>query len=267
MVETSLDNKVAFITGGGTGIGKISAEMLGKNGCKVIIASRSEDHLQKTVSEFKEYGIDINYFVLNITNYQDVQNVADSISENYGRLDILVNNAGGNFSCSTRKLSVNGWNSVININLNGSFYCSKFFGEKMIEFGNGGSIINLVATYGWTGAPGNAHSSASKAGIIALTKTLASEWAQYNIRVNAIAPGPIKTPIAIKHLGFEKNDINNKLMNEIPLRRLGEPEEIAKSVLFLASNYWSSYVTGEVIVVDGGHVLYKGLDPDLYLEN
>ena len=136
----------------------------------------------------------------------------------------------------------------------------------MIEHRRGGSIINLVATYGWTGAPGNIHSAASKAGVIAITKTLAAEWAQYNIRVNAIAPGPISTPIANKQLKFTEDSVMSNLIKDIPLKRLGLPEEIAKTAYYLASPYWSSYMTGAVIVIDGGHVLYQGIDPSVYLE-
>jgi NAD(P)-dependent dehydrogenase (short-subunit alcohol dehydrogenase family) len=265
-MEMRLDGKVAVVTGGGTGIGFEITRAFCETGCKVIIASRDPEHLEGARKEFKGMGHDVETYVLDITRPDKVEAFAEHIDKNYDRFDLLVNNAGGNFICPVRRMSVNGWLSVININLNGSFYCSKFLGELMIKHGKGGAITNLVATYGWTGAPGNAHSASSKAGIMALTKSLATEWAQFGIRVNAVSPGPIETPIAIEHLKFTAPHVMKHLMRAIPMRRMGTTDEVARAVLFLSAPEWSSYVTGEILVVDGGACLFPGVDPTSYLE-
>lgn len=265
-MEIRLDGKVAVVTGGGTGIGWEITRAFLEAGCRVIIASRNPEHLEEARKEFEKMGHGLDTCACDITQPEQVQALAERIDELHGRLDILVNNAGGNFICPVRRMSVNGWRSVININLNGSFFCSKFLGELMIKHGNGGSIINLVATYGWTGAPGNAHSASSKAGVMALTKSLATEWAQFGIRVNAVSPGPIETPIAVQQLKFTAPQVMKHLKRAIPMRRMGTTDEVARSVLFLAAEDWSSYITGEILVVDGGACLFPGIDPTSYLE-
>jgi len=265
-MELELKDKVVVVTGGGTGIGHDISRLFCEAGSRVVIASRNPEHLEPAKEAFAAEGHTVDTYVLDITQPEAIQAFGDHLKTNYQRLDVLVNNAGANFICSVRKMSVNGWLSVININLNGTFFCSKILGEMMIESGNPGSIINMVATYGWTGAPGNAHSSSAKAGIIALTKSLAAEWAQFGIRVNAVAPGPIETPIAVKQLKFLAPGVLDKIKEDVPMQRLGTPEEAARAVLFLSSEKWASYITGEVMVVDGGHVLFSGIDPTSYLE-
>lgn len=265
-MKIGLEGKVAVVTGGGTGIGRDITRLFCEAGCTVVIASRKAKHLDTAQEALEAKGHHVETHPLDVTRPEEVEAFARHLEDKHGRLDILINNAGGNFICSVRDMSVNGWLSVIDINLNGCFYGSKILGELMIRSGKGGSICNLVATYGWNGAPGNAHSASAKAGVIALTKSLATEWAQYGIRVNAVAPGPIETPIATKQLKFAAPAVLKGLMRDIPLRRMGTTNEVARAVLFLSAPEWASYITGEVLVVDGGHVLFSGIDPSSYLE-
>ena len=162
----------------------------------------------------------------------------------FGRIDIRINNAAGNFSCKAEDVSPNGWNSVINSVLNGSFYCARAVGRHMIAIGAGGSIVSIVATYAWTGSAGTVHSAAAKAGVMAMTQTLAVEWAQHKILVNAVAPGPIEPPGAAKQL-WSSGEAEDKTTEMVPLKRGASLEEIADAVTrFVAPA--SGYITGDV---------------------
>ena len=178
--------------------------------------------------------------------------MAAKVQADHGHIDLLVNNAAGNFIAKAEELTPNGWKAVIDIVLNGTFYCSSSVGRRMIE-GNGGSILNIIANYAWTGAPGDVHSASAKAGVFAMTQTLAVEWARHKIRVNAIAPGPVHTPGASKQL-FPDERMAEAIRHTIPARRFAALEEIANSSAFLLSDY-ASYVTGEKFVIDGGQWL------------
>jgi NAD(P)-dependent dehydrogenase (short-subunit alcohol dehydrogenase family) len=173
-----------------------------------------------------------------------------------GRIDILINNAAGNFICRAEDLSPNGWNAVIGIVLNGSFYCSRAVGRHMIARGGGGSIVSILATYAWTGSAGTIHSASAKAGVMAMTQTLAVEWAPHKIRVNAVAPGPIESPGAAAQL-WSTPEAVEAIKGRVPLGRWGQPEEIADAVSFLVSPH-ASYITGDVLTVDGGQWLNRG---------
>jgi NAD(P)-dependent dehydrogenase (short-subunit alcohol dehydrogenase family) len=174
----------------------------------------------------------------------------------FGGLDILVNNAAGNFICPAEKLSPNGWNAVVNIVLNGTFYCSRAAGLKMIESGRGGNILNIVAAYAWTGGPGTIHSACAKAGVVAMTRTLAVEWARFKIRVNAISPGPIETEGAGSKL-WASPEVREAMLRTVPRGRIGEPGEVAHAAAYLVSDF-ADFITGEVLVLDGGQSLGKG---------
>jgi NAD(P)-dependent dehydrogenase (short-subunit alcohol dehydrogenase family) len=194
--------------------------------------------------------------VVDVRDAAQVDAMADAVVGERGGIDILVNNAAGNFVCRAEDLSPNGWNAVIGIVLNGSFYWSRAAGRHMIARGKGGSIVSILANYAWTGSAGTIHSASAKAGVMAMTQTLAVEWARHAIRVNAVAPGPIRSEGAARQL-WSSDEAVAMITNAVPLGRWGGPEEIAHAVSYLVSPY-ASYVTGEVLTVDGGQWLNRG---------
>jgi NAD(P)-dependent dehydrogenase (short-subunit alcohol dehydrogenase family) len=177
--------------------------------------------------------------------------------KHFGSLDLLVNNAAGNFICRAEDLSPNGWNAVIGIVLNGSFYCSRAVGQYMIARKRGGSIVSILANYVWTGSPGTIHSAAAKAGVMSMTQTLATEWAPHGIRVNAVAPGPIEASPGAAEKLWNNQAAVDRITQMVPLKRWGRPEEVADAVAFLAAPQ-SGFITGEILTVDGGTWLGRG---------
>jgi len=253
--DKTFEGRVGIITGGGTGIGFGIARAVAKLGGTVIIASRKEEHLAPAVEQLRsETGrADAAHFVtLDVRDADAVDAMAEKIATDHGKIDFLVNNAAGNFIAQAEELSTNGWNSVIGIVLNGTFYCSKAVGKKMIAQ-KSGVILNVIANYAWTGGPGVVHSASAKAGVLAMTQTLAVEWARHKIRVNAIAPGPVHTEGASKRL-FPDPMIEEGIRKTIPLRRFAQLDEIANAASYLLSDY-AGYVTGEAFVIDGGQWL------------
>ncbi len=241
-----LENKTALITGGGTGLGKEMARLFLAHGARVCIASRKTDILEQTVAEL---GGDVFYLPLDVRRPPAVEKTIDTLVEKWGRLDILVNNAAGNFVVPSEQLSPAGWKVVIDIALNGVYYCSHFAGRQMIKQ-KYGRILNIVATYAWTGNPGTVHSAAAKAGVVALTRSLAVEWAAYGIRVNAIAPGPFDTENATRNLWADPEAAEH-LRNQIPLKRFAALQEVAEPAVWLCSDK-ADYINGEVLVIDAG---------------
>jgi NAD(P)-dependent dehydrogenase (short-subunit alcohol dehydrogenase family) len=215
----------------------------------VVIASRrSENHLP-LLEEAAQREWKVQALVLDVREPDRVRAVAGELVERHGKIDILVNNAAGNFVCPAERMSANAWRSVVGIALDGTFYCSQAFGRGMIERRKG-SILNVVATYATTGMAGVAHSASAKAGVLALTKSLAAEWARFAIRVNAIAPGPFQSKGAAANL-WPTAEAQNAILDRIPLGRFGTAEEVAAHCLYLLSPA-CAYVTGECLVVDGG---------------
>src|SRR6185295_13002846 len=254
--EKTFEGRVGIITGGATGIGFAIAREVARLGGRVILASRKEEKLTPAVEQIRsETGrADAAHFhVLDVRDAEAVEGMAAKVESDHGGIDFLVNNAAGNFIVAAEELSVNGWNSVIGIVLNGTFYCSSAVGKRMIAKKNGGAILNVIANYAWTGGPGVIHSASAKAGVLAMTRTLAVEWARHKIRVNAIAPGPVDTPGAAARL-FPDPMIMEGIRKTIPLRRFANLEEIANAASYLLSEY-ASYVTGENFVIDGGQWL------------
>lgn len=255
LTENFLNGQVVLITGGGTGLGKAMALECAARGANIVIAGRRQEILDETAHLIAKSGVKVLSVKTDVRNPDDVQHMVETISSEFGRIHVLINNAAGNFICPAEKLSVNGWNAVMNIVLNGTFYCSSAVGKTMIANG-GGNIVNIVATYAWASEPGVIHSASAKAGVLAMTRTLAVEWARFGIRVNAIAPGAFRTEGTEKNLWGEAAQ-RERMSRRIPMRRFGEPAEVAHTLLFLLSDY-SKYITGEVITVDGGGWLGKG---------
>jgi NAD(P)-dependent dehydrogenase (short-subunit alcohol dehydrogenase family) len=241
-----LSNKVALITGGGTGLGKAIAKMYAGYGAKVTVASRNQEHVESAAAEI---GHDAHALICDVRDAKAVEHSIEAVVEHWGCIDILVNNAAGNFIAPAVSLSPNGWKAVIDIVLNGSFYCSHFAGKKMIKQGNG-KILNIIATYAWTGNAGTIHSASAKAGVLAMTRTLAVEWARYGIRVNAIAPGPVDTEGARKQL-WAIPQAYEYLKKQVPIKRFGRESEIAEAAVYFVSDH-ADYINGEVLVLDAG---------------
>ncbi len=259
-----LEGKVAIVTGGGTGIGLAVARRLGELGARIAIGSRGAQNLEEGTAALHHAGLDPLAAQVDVRNPEQVEELVHRVVRHFGHVDILVNNAAGNFISRAEDLSPNGWNAVIGIVLNGSYYCSREVGRHMIARGRGGSIVSVLANYVWTGSPGTIHSAAAKAGVRSMTQTLAVEWARHNIRVNAVAPGPIESPGAAKQL-WNTAEAVERITNMVPLRRWGKPDDVADAVAFLVSDH-ASFITGETLTIDGGSCLHGGtfgfLDPE-----
>jgi len=253
--EGCFGDQVAVVTGGGTGLGLQISRGLAALGAHVVIASRSSEHHSGLLEEAAARGWSAEAHTFDVREDRQVRELAQRIEADHGRVDILVNNAAGNFVCPSERLSSNAWRSVLGIVLDGTFYCSKHFGRGMLERG-AGIQLNVVATYAWTGMPGVAHSASAKAGVLALTRTLAAEWAQRGVRVNAIAPGPFHSEGAQSNL-WPDPEVERAMAEKVPLGRFAHADEVAAHCLYLLSPM-AEYVTGECLVVDGGLTLAAG---------
>ena len=249
-----LTDKTIIITGGSSGMGLGMAKQFVQEGANVVITGRDAERLANAKADILTFGSSIETFQMDVREPEHVQAMVDFTVEKFGRVDSLVNNAAGNFLVQAEKLSPNGWKAVIDIVLNGTFYCSSAVGKYWIENGIKGSILNMVATYAWGAGAGVVHSAAAKAGVLSLTRTLAVEWGtQYGIRVNAIAPGPIERTGGADKL-WESEEQAKRTLNSVPLKRLGTPEEIADLATFMLSDK-AGYLNGECITLDGGQWL------------
>jgi NAD(P)-dependent dehydrogenase (short-subunit alcohol dehydrogenase family) len=256
LTPSLLADKVAIVTGGGTGIGLAIADRLGALGARIAVGSRSAENLEKGTAALRKAGLDPLAVQIDVRNPEQVDEMVERVVRHFGRIDILVNNAAGNFICRAEDLSPNGWDAVIGIVLNGSFYCSRAVGRHMIARGDGGAIVSILANYVWTGSAGTIHSAAAKAGVMSMTQTLAVEWARHRIRVNAVAPGPIESPGAARQL-WNTPEAVQRITDMVPLRRWGQPNEVADAVAFLVSEH-AGYITGETLTIDGGAWLGRG---------
>jgi 3-oxoacyl-[acyl-carrier protein] reductase len=248
-----LEDKVALITGGASGIGRATALRFAGEGASLILSDLDEEGLTSVSQEVQALGAKVAVVAGNVADRADVQKMVDAAVDQFGRLDILINNAGINRDALTvrvkegqvKMMDDDKWDLVMDVNLKGTWICSQVAAVPMIEQ-RAGRIVN-TSSIGALGNIGQANYAASKAGVIGLTKTLALEWARYNIAVNCVAPGATKTRMTA---GIPDR-LMEGLLAKIPMRRLAEPDEIAAAHLFLASNE-AAYVTGQVLFVDGG---------------
>ena len=253
--EDALNGKRIVVTGGGTGLGRSMATYFSKLGATVVITSRKLDVLEKTAAEMSaESGNKVIALACDVREYDQVEEMRDAAVEAMGGVDILLNNAAGNFISPTERLSHRAFDTVIDIVLKGTNYCTLAFGKMWIEAKQPATVLNIVTTYASTGSGYVVPSATAKAGVLALTRSLAVEWAKYNIRFNAIAPGPFPTKGAWDRL--LPGDLKDKLdvSQRVPLRRVGDHQELANLAAYLVSDF-SAYMNGEVVTIDGGEWL------------
>jgi 3-oxoacyl-[acyl-carrier protein] reductase len=241
-----LKGKVALVTGGAQGIGKAVALMLARHGADVIVADVNLQKATETAKDVEATGRAAMAVNVDVTRLSDVEQMVESAIRQFGKIDILINNAGIARDKLILRMSEEDWDAVLDVNLKGTFHCTKAVIKHMSKQ-RSGKIVNIASVVGEMGNAGQANYSASKAGVIGLTKTIAREFAQRGINVNAIAPGFIQTPMTEALPGKAKEE----LQRMIPMERLGQPEDVAQAVLFLVSEA-SSYVTGQVLNVNGG---------------
>ncbi len=248
-----LKGKSIIVTGGGTGLGKSMATRFAELGADLVITSRRQNVIDETAEALRQYGGKVLTVACDVRDPDQVQNMVDHTVNEFGKIDILLNNAAGNFISPTENLSSNGFKTVVDIVLNGTFNCTQAVGKVMRE-NKGGVILNIVTTYAWTGSGYVVPSACAKAGVLAMTRSLAVEWAKYGIRTVAIAPGPFPTEGAWSRLAPPGLGIKKKMINRVPLKRVGEHIELANLASYLVSDQ-AGYINGEVVTIDGGEWL------------
>lgn len=265
--DDALNDKVIIVTGGGSGLGKAMTTYFLELGAKVAITSRDIEKLQNTAKELEEKTSGKCLpIACDVRHYDQVENMLNKVLNAFSKVDILVNNAAGNFISPTERLSANAFDTIIDIVLKGSKNCTLALGKHWIDKDEKNkTVLNIVTTYAWTGSGYVVPSATAKAGVLAMTRSLAVEWAKYGIRMNAIAPGPFPTKGAWDRL--LPGDLKDKfdLSKQVPLRRLGEHQELANLAAYLVSDF-SSYINGEVVTIDGGEWL-QGAGEFNLLEN
>ncbi|MDG2431785.1 SDR family oxidoreductase [Flavobacterium sp.] len=254
--DDALKGKVIVVTGGGSGLGKAMTKYFLELGAKVAITSRDIEKLKNTAAELEaETGGTCLPLQCDVRHYEEVENMLQGVLKAFGQVDVLLNNAAGNFISPTERLSANAFDTVIDIVLKGTKNCTLAFGKHWIDTKQtSASVLNIVTTYAWTGSAYVVPSATAKAGVLAMTRSLAVEWAKYGIRTNAIAPGPFPTKGAWDRL--LPGDLAEKfdMAKKVPLQRVGDHQELANLAAYLVSDF-SAYVNGEVVVIDGGEWL------------
>jgi len=250
------EGDVVLVTGGGTGLGKAMAVEFARLGATVAVVSRKADHLAAGVAAVEAAGGKAVTAEADIRDASSVATAFDQVEAAAGPVTVLVNNAAGNFAARAEAMSANAWRSVTQIVLDGTFFCSTEFARRAVDAGRGGAILNIGATYSWTGGPGTAHSAAAKAAVTNLTQSLAVEWAPAGIRVNCLAPGQFPhedLPAPLRAGRTEEDDAAR-----IPAGRVGRPHELGWAATYLCSPY-AAYLTGHTLVLDGANWLRRGL--------
>lgn len=247
--------RAIFLTGGGTGLGRSMALHFAALGARLFLAGRREQPLQQVCEEIQKAGGEAGYAICDVRDYAAVEGAADKAETQFGAIDTLVNNAAGNFIARTETLSANAFNTVVGIVLNGTFHCTQAFGKRWIARKSGGNILNITTTYASSNAGSGfvVPSACAKAGVLAMTTSLAVEWAKHHIRLNAIAPGPFPTEGAWSRLMASKQ-FEQHALEKHPMKRFGRHEELSNLAAFLLSDL-APYINGECVVIDGGQWL------------
>lgn len=254
--EDALKGKTIIITGGGTGLGKSMTRYFLQLGANAVITSRKLEVLEKTARELEtETGGKVLAVACDVRDYAQVEAMIQKAHEAFGEVHVLVNNAAGNFISPTERLSINAFKAVMGIVLDGSVNCTLALGKHWIKNKQTNrAVLSIVTTYAWTGSAYVVPSACAKAGVLAMTRSLAVEWAKYGIRMNAIAPGPFPTKGAWDRLVPEPFREKFDLQKQVPLRRVGEHQELANLAAYLVSDF-SAYINGDVVTIDGGEWL------------
>ena len=254
--DDALKGKVIVVTGGGSGLGKAMTKYFLELGAQVAITSRDLEKLKNTAQELEsKTGGTCLPIQCDVRHYEEVENMLQEVLKAFGKVDVLLNNAAGNFISPTERLSANAFDTVIDIVLKGTKNCTLAFGKHWIDTKQKSStVLNIVTTYAWTGSAYVVPSATAKAGVLAMTRSLAVEWAKYGIRTNAIAPGPFPTKGAWDRL--LPGDLAEKfdMAKKVPVQRVGDHQELANLAAYLVSDF-SAYINGEVVVIDGGEWL------------
>jgi NAD(P)-dependent dehydrogenase (short-subunit alcohol dehydrogenase family) len=250
-----LKGRAIFLTGGGSGLGRSMALRFAELGARLFLVGRREDPLRETCEEILKSGGRAAYATCDVRDYGAVEAAAAKAEQQFGEIHALVNNAAGNFIARTEKLSANAFNAVVSIVLNGSFHCTQVFGKRWMSRKTGGNVLNIVTTYAAAncGSGFVVPSACAKAGVLAMTTSLAVEWANYHIRLNAIAPGPFPTKGAWSRL-MPSKQFEEHSLDKHPMKRFGRHEELANLAAFLLSDM-AEYINGECVVIDGGQWL------------
>jgi NAD(P)-dependent dehydrogenase (short-subunit alcohol dehydrogenase family) len=247
----TFDGTTVFITGGGTGLGRSIAVEFARLGASIVIASRKPDHLEQGQETIEALGAPVLVTPCDIRDPDQIAAAFDVATERFGLPDVLVNNAAANFPVPTEDMSPNAWRTVVDITLNGTFFCSREFGRRHLAAGTPGSIINVGASYAWTGGPGFAHSAAAKAGVKNMVETLAVEWGPYGIQVNGLVPGMFPHEDMTADIKGNLASTSDKDVCQ-PALRVGRVRELGWAATFLASPY-ARFISGHTLVVDGAN--------------
>ncbi|MCD9624118.1 SDR family oxidoreductase [Rhabdothermincola salaria] len=249
--EGTYDGTVVFVTGGGTGLGAAIATEFARLGASIVIASRKPEHLEAGHERIAELGAPVVTVGCDIRDPEQIAAAFDAAVEAFGLPDVLVNNAAANFPVPAEDMSPNAWRTVVDITLNGTFFCAREFARRHLDAGTPGSIVNVGASYAWTGGPGFAHSAAAKAGVKNMVETLAVEWGPYGIQVNGLVPGLMPHEDMTADIQGNLARTNDKDACQ-PALRVGRPRELAWAATFLASPY-ARFISGHTLVVDGAN--------------